>query len=64
MKRQIFLVKFAWKYDGQWFNYPTDLDSVELMCATSNLGIIELKGGMFTLKSREKARQFLAAKEC
>ena len=60
-KRQRFLVEFSLKYPAQWFNFATDRESVELMCATANLGIIELRGGMFALKSAGKARRFLDA---
>ena len=59
MTKQETLVRFAWKYRDKWHTYATDYETVSLMCATANLGIIELKGGMFTLKSVDKARQFL-----
>ena len=58
-KRQIHLVKFALKYPDDWFNYSKDWDQVDLMCATSNLGIIKLKDGQFKLKSAIKAQDFL-----
>ena len=63
MKRQLFLVKFARKYPDQWFNHASDYDSVSIMCATANLGIITLKGGQFCLQSKEKADQFISYHE-
>jgi hypothetical protein len=63
MKRQRFLIKFALKYPDTWFNHAHDYESVSLMCATANLGIIELKGGMWILKSRDKANQWINAHE-
>jgi hypothetical protein len=59
MKTQLkTLVRFVWKNQG-WHHYATDRDTVELICAAANLGIIEIKGGQYALKSVEHARQYL-----
>ncbi len=60
---QIDLIKFAVKYPG-WHTLATDSDTVEVVCATQNLGIISVNDYcQFSLRSPEKARQFLAARD-
>lgn len=58
-ERQKTLIEFACKYPT-WHTYSTDLKTMELICATANLGIIKINGhGQFILKSHEKAERFL-----
>lgn len=62
MKAQIKLIKFALKYAGKWHSYATDRETVGVICATVNLGIIKLNQfEQFTLKSEFHATQFLNA---
>ena len=61
-KGQRKLVTFAIKYAGKWHGYSTDYHTVNLVCATANLGIIKVNDyDQFTLKSKEKAERFLNA---
>ena len=60
-KAQTKLVNFALKYPGKWHSYTTDYHTVNLICATANLGIIKVnETDQFALKSKEKALRFLA----
>lgn len=57
------LIQFALRYCNEWNSYAPNKPTVELICATVNLGIIKVnKFKQFKLKSQEKARQFLAAR--
>ena len=53
------LVKFALKYADKWHHFAKDYETVSLICATSNLGIIKVDDDMFVLKSANAARMFL-----
>lgn len=56
------LIQFATDYPG-WHSFAQDRLTVEHVCASHNLGIIEVnEHSQFRLKSPEKARQFLAAR--
>ena len=55
------LVNFVWRNQG-WHKYATDRESVEILCAAVNLGIVEIRGDQYALKSAEHARQYLAAR--
>lgn len=56
---QIDLIKFAVKYPG-WHTFATDSDTVGVVCATQNLGIISVNDYcQFSLRSYEKAKNFL-----
>ena len=59
IKTQQALVKFLMKYPERWHSFSADRDTVEAVCATSNLGILTVKGDQMILKSREKAHQYL-----
>ena len=57
------MVKFLRKYEGSWHTFASDLETVEVVCALSNLGIAEIRGDQMILKSREKADRFLTSLE-
>ena len=59
IKRQKTLVKFLRQYPGKWHSFSGDRQTVEIVCATANLGILEVKGDQMILKSAEKADMFL-----
>ena len=59
-KAQKRLIMFAVKYPDTWQSYATDKQTVSVVCATANLGIIRLNEfGQFMLKSRSHAAQWL-----
>ncbi len=59
-KSQRKLVEFAIKHPGKWHSYYDNRETVEIVCATHNLGIIKVNEfGQFRLKSEEAARRFL-----
>jgi len=62
-KKLLNLVKFAVKYTG-WQSYAKDSETVQLVCAAANLGILELSdiSRQFRLKSPTKANDFIAAR--
>ena len=59
IKTQQALIRFLMKYPDTWHSYADDRDTVETVCATSNLGILTIKGDQMILKSRDAAHQFL-----
>ena len=62
-KTQIALVKFLRKYPETWHSFAADLETVSDVCATSNLGILKIKGDQMILKSKTAADLFLAARK-
>ena len=60
IKTQQALIRFLMKYPDTWHSYADDRETVNLVCATSNLGILKVNDyGQMKLKSRDKAHQFL-----
>ncbi len=47
------------KSPNKWYTYATDYQTVEMICALTNLGIAETRAGKWTIKSAEAARRFL-----
>jgi hypothetical protein len=63
-KAQIKLVKFLVKYSNKWHSFASDYNTVSLVCACSNLGILKTNNfGQMKLVSLEKADRWLAGKE-
>ena len=59
-RKQRDLIEFALRYECNWNGFATDRETVELVSATANLGIIKVNEfGQFKLKSREAAERFL-----
>ena len=60
-KGQLDLVKFALKYPNAWHSFADDKNTVELICATVNLRIIEINDcEQFKLRSRFNAELFIS----
>jgi hypothetical protein len=55
------LVQFLLDHPTGWHTYLPTKGVVELLCATANLGIVEISGThrVFRLKCREKAERFI-----
>jgi len=54
------LIEFVVKYPDKWHSYAPNKPTVEVVCATSNLGIIRVNEcEQFQLKSLDAARRFL-----
>ena len=63
LKRQLHLISFALKHKGEWHTFSDDKQTVELICATHNLGIIKVNEfQQFTLKSEFNANLFINAR--
>ena len=61
MNKQRKLIHFLLKYPNEWHSYSTDKETVNLVCATSNLGILEVNEfHQMKLKSEEKALRFIS----
>ena len=59
-KKQKHLVNFLIKYSNNWNSYSQDHETVSLVCACYNLGILKLNEfGQMKLKSIDRANQFL-----
>ena len=59
LKRQIDIVKFLRRYPDTYFPYSNNRETVEILCATHNLGILTLAGDQMILRSIEKADRFI-----
>jgi len=60
--KQTKLIKFLVKYPNEWHTYAKDKETVGVICACYNLGVLKLNQyGQMRLKSLIRARQFLNA---
>ena len=59
---QIKLVKFLVTFPKEWHSFAQDKETVGVVCACHNLGILEIshKTNQMRLKSEEKALKFLS----
>ena len=61
MNKQFKLIKFLLQYPNEWHGYAADKETVSLVCATKNLGILEINEfNQMKLKSEEKALRFIS----
>jgi len=61
MKAQYKLVRFLLKYPDEWHSFASDKETAGIVCATSNLGILEVNEfNQMKLKSEEKALTFIS----
>ena len=61
MTAQSKLIRFLLRYPNEWHSYNTDKQTVGVVCATSNLGILEVNEfDQMKLKSEEKALIFIS----
>ena len=55
------LIHFLLNYPGEWHSFASDKHTVEIICATSNLGILEVNEfHQMKLKSESKALTFIS----
>jgi len=58
--QQIKLIKFLVKHPNDWHSFHDNKETVALVCATANLGILETnEHGQMHLLSVNRAKQFL-----
>ena len=63
MNKQVKLIKFLVRYPDKWHTFASDKQTVSIVCASVNLGIVEINEyRQMRLKSKIKAGDFLNAK--